>query len=60
LDRVLLGQAADGDLDAGYVYCGLLLHWGSRVDGVLVWLLPSLLCTDGRRGRRGFEIEGSL
>ena len=26
--------ASDGDLDAGYVYCGLLLHWGSRVDGV--------------------------
>ena len=23
-------------------------------------ILPSLLCTDGRRGRRAFEIEGSL
>ena len=34
LDRVFLREPPYGHLDAGYVYCGLLLHLGSRVDGV--------------------------
>ena len=37
---VVLREAADGHLHSCYVYCGgLLLHWGSRVDGV--WLVQS-------------------
>ena len=31
---VVLREPPYGHLDAGYVYCGLLLHLGSRVDGV--------------------------